>query len=99
MVAILREAERKSVPETVAQNLARLEQFRQPGAYNHSPVGWAMADNAPLQKQGVPVYCYNFPGPEYTYIRASAPLSPGRHTLRYEFEKTGPEPFGAGGRG
>jgi hypothetical protein len=34
-----------------------------------------------------------------TYIRASEPLGAGRHLLRYEFEKTGSAPLGAGGTG
>jgi arylsulfatase A-like enzyme len=37
------------VLEPVEQNLARLEQFGQPGSYNHYPVGWAIAGNTPFQ--------------------------------------------------
>jgi arylsulfatase A-like enzyme len=55
--------------------------------------GWSL-----YLKESTPRFCYNFGG-EYTYIRASQPLPPGRHLVRYEFEKTGPEPFGAGGGG
>ncbi len=47
----------------------------------------------------VPMFAYNYPGPEYTYIRGTEALPPGRHSIRYEFEKTGPEPVGAGGIG
>jgi arylsulfatase len=56
--------------------------------------GWSL-----YLKNGVPTFCYNYPGPEYTYLRAAAPLPSGRHAIRYEFEKTGPEPTGAGGIG
>jgi hypothetical protein len=34
-----------------------------------------------------------------TYIRGQTQLEPGKHTLRFEFQKTGTEPFGAGGTG
>jgi arylsulfatase A-like enzyme len=37
------------VQEPVEQNLARLDQFGQPGSYNHYPVGWAIAGNTPFQ--------------------------------------------------
>jgi len=47
----------------------------------------------------VPTFCYNYPGPELTYIRGTDPLPAGRHLVRYEFEKTGTEPMGAGGTG
>jgi arylsulfatase len=47
----------------------------------------------------VPTFCYNYPGPELTYIRATEPLAPGRHVVRYELEKTGTAPVGAGGIG
>lgn len=50
-------------------------------------------------KGSVPMFCYNFPDPEYTYIRGSDPLPPGRHLVRFEFEKTGTQPLGAGGTG
>lgn len=56
--------------------------------------GWSVYLN-----EGVPTFAYNYPGPVYTYIRATDALSPGAHTVRYEFEKTGPEPVGAGGTG
>ena len=39
------------------------------------------------------------PSIELTYIRAAKPVAPGRHVVRYEFEKRGKEPFGAGGIG
>jgi len=56
--------------------------------------GWTLyLDN------GVPTFCYNYPGPELTYIRGTDPLPAGRHLVRYEFEKTGTEPMGAGGTG
>ena len=56
--------------------------------------GWTLYLN-----DGVPTFCYNYPGPELTYIRGTEPLAPGRHLVRYEFEKTGTEPMGAGGIG
>lgn len=59
-----------------------------------SPAGWALYLN-----HSVPTFCYNFPGPEYTYIRGKKALPPGRHVVRFEFEKTGLEPLGAGGTG
>ena len=55
--------------------------------------GWSLYLN-----DGVPTYCYNFPGPQLTYIRASDALPPRRHIVRYEF-KTGSQPLGAGGIG
>jgi len=33
------------------------------------------------------------------YIRSAGALSAGAHTVGFEFEKTGPEQFGAGGTG
>ena len=56
--------------------------------------GWTLYLN-----EGVPTYCYNFPGPQLTYVRGSEVLSPGRHVIGFEFDKTGPEPLGAGGVG
>jgi hypothetical protein len=56
--------------------------------------GWSLYLN-----DGVPTYCYNFPGPEYTYLRGTEALAPGRHEIGYTFEKTGPEPLDAGGIG
>ncbi len=40
-----------------------------------------------------------WPPSSYTYIRGDKPLAPGPHVVRYEFEKRGKEPFGAGGIG
>jgi arylsulfatase len=54
--------------------------------------GWSL-----YLKDSVPTFCYNYPGPERTYVRAAAPLPPGAHAVRFVFEKTGPEPMGAGG--
>ena len=56
--------------------------------------GWSLYLN-----DGVPTFCYNFPGPVYTYIRGSEALAPGRHEIGFTFDKTGPEPLGAGGTG
>jgi arylsulfatase A-like enzyme len=46
-----------------------------------------------------PTFCYNLAAVQFTYVRAPQPLTPGRHVVRYEFEKRGKEPFGAGGVG
>jgi hypothetical protein len=54
--------------------------------------GWSL-----YLHDSVPTYCYAFIGPEYTFLRAEKPLTTGRHIVRYEFEKTGSEPVGAGG--
>lgn len=56
--------------------------------------GWSL-----YLKDSVPVFCYNFPGPEYTFIRSNKPLAKGKYEVRFEFEKTGKEPLGAGGIG
>lgn len=45
------------------------------------------------------MYCYNLIGLDFTYIRSEEPLTPGRHAIRYEFEKTGGAQYGAGGIG
>ena len=54
--------------------------------------GWAL-----YLKTYVPTFCYTAPGSFRTYVRAAEPLGPGRHVLRYEFERLGFEPLGAGG--
>jgi arylsulfatase A-like enzyme len=56
--------------------------------------GWSLYLN-----QNRPTFCYNLAGNELTYVRADDVLTPGTHTVRYEFEKKGAEPFGAGGVG
>ena len=64
--------------------------------------GWSL-----YLKNGVVNFCYNYAAAEYTYIRASAPLTPGKHVVRYEFElrpsdkddSGRPVSFGAGGIG
>jgi arylsulfatase len=56
--------------------------------------GWSL-----YMKQGKPAFCYNLAATQFTYIRATAPLTKGKHTIRFEFEKTGREPSGAGGTG
>jgi hypothetical protein len=56
--------------------------------------GWSL-----YLKDGQPAFCYNLAGSQITYIRADEPLAPGEHTVRFEFEKTGDEQFGAGGIG
>lgn len=57
--------------------------------------GWSLY----LDGEGVPTFCYNLAAIDLTYIRGKDALSPGRHVVRYEFEKTGKETFGAGGVG
>ena len=56
--------------------------------------GWSL-----YLKESVPTFCYNLAGAEYTYVRGTKALGPGPHSVRYEFEKEGSEPFGAGGQG
>jgi len=56
--------------------------------------GWSL-----YVKDGHPVYCYNLAGSQLTYVRSPETLEPGRHTVRYEFEKTGKDSSGAGGVG
>ena len=56
--------------------------------------GWSL-----YVKELKPVFCYNLAAQQFTYIRGAKPLATGRRTLRFEFEKTGKEPFGAGGVG
>jgi arylsulfatase len=56
--------------------------------------GWSL-----YLKDGRPVYCYNLAALEYTYLRGEQPLTSGRHTVRYEFEKQGQGQYGAGGIG
>jgi arylsulfatase len=55
--------------------------------------GWSL-----YVKDNKVVYCYNLIGLDLTYIRSESALTPGRHTIRYEFEKTG-DGYGAGGFG
>jgi arylsulfatase A-like enzyme len=42
--------------------------------------GWCL-----YLKGGIPAHCYNYFNASHTYVRASEPLAPGKHTLRYEF--------------
>jgi hypothetical protein len=56
--------------------------------------GWSL-----YVKDDKAVYCYNLIGLYFTYIRSEKPLTPGRHSIRYEFEKTGGAQYGAGGTG
>jgi arylsulfatase len=42
-------------------------------------------------------YAYNFLGGDRWYVRADVHIPPGRHMIQCTFEKTGPQPFGAGG--
>jgi len=56
--------------------------------------GWSL-----YVKDDKVVYCYNLIGLDFTYIRSEKPLTPGRHSICYEFEKTGGAQYGAGGTG
>lgn len=46
--------------------------------------GWGL-----YLKGGVPAHCYNFFGFEHVYARGSQALTPGKHTIRYEFKYDG----------
>ena len=52
--------------------------------------GWTLYLN-----DGVPGYCHNWVDHEYYYVNSTEPLTPGRHTLRYEFDYDG----GGAGKG
>lgn len=54
--------------------------------------GWSLY----LDDAGRAAFCYNFSGYELTTVRSEDALSPGRHTLRYDFVKTG-DGHGSGG--
>ena len=56
--------------------------------------GWSL-----YLKVGKPTFCYNLGAVQLTYIRAEEVVEPGKHIIRYEFEKRGTEKFGAGGVG
>ncbi|WP_371745539.1 arylsulfatase [Myxococcus sp. CA033] len=89
-------------PDTKNRSWEMTAQVEVPAGDARGPVvalGGSSAGFSLYLKEGVPVFCYNFPGPELTYLRGKEALKPGKHVLRYEFEKTGPEPFGAGGTG
>jgi arylsulfatase len=42
-------------------------------------------------------YAYNFLGRDRYHVKSTAPVPAGRHVLQMGFEKTGQQPFGAGG--
>ena len=89
-------------PQTLNRSWALSAEIEIPEGGADGPIAACGGDSAGWTVYltgSVPMFCYNFPGPEYTYIRGSDPLPPGRHQVRYEFEKTGPEPFGPGGTG
>ena len=48
-------------------------------------------------KEGVLTYAYNFLGGERYYVTADARIPAGRRLVQCTFEKTGAQPFGAGG--
>jgi arylsulfatase A-like enzyme len=56
--------------------------------------GWSL-----YLKEGKPTFCYNLIARQFTYIRSPKALTRGAQTVRFEFQKTGKEPYGAGGVG
>jgi arylsulfatase len=54
--------------------------------------GWSL-----YVKDGRPTFCYNLIARHFTYVRGKDALKPGAHTIRFEFQKTGKEQYGAGG--
>ena len=46
--------------------------------------GWCL-----YLKSGLPAHCYNYFGLEHVYARGTEALTPGKHTLRYEFKYDG----------
>lgn len=54
--------------------------------------GWAL-----YLYESKPTFCYNLAGTQFTYLRSTEALAPGKHVVRYEFERQGTQPFGAGG--
>ncbi len=52
--------------------------------------GWSL-----YVRDGVPAYCHNWVDHERYFVRGSAPLAPGRHTVAFEFDYDG----GGAGRG
>src|SRR6185312_14206227 len=89
-----------SAPQTLNRSWTATAEIEVPDGGAHGPIavtgsassGWSL-----YLKDSVPTFVYCYPGPEFTYIRAVDPLPAGRHVLRYEFEKTGEQPMGAGG--
>jgi Sulfatase len=91
-----------SAPETLNRSWAASAEIEVPEGGADGPIAVVGSDSsgwAIYLKNSVPTFVYCYPGPEYSYIRATEPLPAGRHLVRYEFEKTGPEPMGAGGTG
>jgi arylsulfatase A-like enzyme len=89
-------------PQTKNRSWTMTAEIEVPEGGANGPIAALGGDSAGWSlylKDSVPCFAYNYPGPIYTYIRASEPLAPGRHQVRYEFEKTGKEVFGAGGTG
>jgi hypothetical protein len=74
---------------TVSDNKATGAIVAQGGRFG----GWCL-----YLKGGVPAYCYNLFGFSHTYARATQPLAPGKHMLRYEFAYDGGG-VGKGGTG
>jgi hypothetical protein len=46
--------------------------------------GWGL-----YLKSGVPAHCYNYFSMEHVYARGTQALTPGKHTIRYEFKYDG----------
>jgi arylsulfatase A-like enzyme len=91
-----------SAPKTLNRSWTMTAEIELPEGGAEGPIaamggdtnGWSL-----YLKDSKPVYCYNLAAVEFTYLRGEQPLAPGRHTLRYEFEKTGQGQYGAGGIG
>jgi hypothetical protein len=58
------------------------------------PAGWSL-----YIKDKKLTYCHNYAATAYYYVRSTKDVPVGKVKLRFEFEKTGPEKFGAGGKG
>jgi hypothetical protein len=91
-----------NAPETKNRSWSMTAQVEIPNGGAEGPIcvmggetnGWSL-----YLKEGKAVFCYNLAGSQLTYCRSSNALAPGRHTIRFDFEKTGKEQFGAGGVG
>jgi arylsulfatase len=91
-----------SAPDTLNRSWAMTAAIEVPEGGAGGPIvvmggdtgGWSL-----YLKDGRPAFCYNFSGAALTYVHGERPLSAGAHRVRYEFEKTGAQPFGPGGTG
>lgn len=89
-------------PRTIGRSWAMEAEVEIPKGGAEGPIcahggdanGWSL-----YVKDGRLVFCYNLISVYLTYIRSDKKLTTGRHKVGFEFEKTGTEPFGAGGVG